>query len=492
MARKQQGNYRKSRKDFDQVARKVVQIGFLLLFLYPLFPVIYKRLTYQPVGTLTSWLLPWDPLLFIGAVLKGSWGWLVIGAPLFLLVLTFVFGRVFCGWICPVGTLLDIVRSLAFWQRHRKIVRQRRISTRGNSRLRYYLLIGVVFGGIVSIQFLGLLDPLVIFQRFTTSLVTNWFAFQQPAPRVLLSAVSFILIGIVLLELWQPRFWCRNLCPLGALLSLVSRFSLLKRVVSQTCTNCGECRIDCPMGAIPRNARETRYADCTFCLECQPACPRKGINFRLGHQSSRQDSGEVPLEKIGGTSQSGEYQAGVTRRDVLGGVTAGVLGMAAAPLLDLAGQRKIIRPPGALPEDEFLRTCIVCQECVRVCPTGGLRPTLFEGGLIAIGTPQLIPRQGGCSLNPSCPNLCAKVCPVGAILPTAPADLKLGLAVVDHSLCLAWDQGVKCLVCVEACLNHAALAYQGRVVVDPNKCSGCGRCENGCPVPGSAIRVQPL
>jgi ferredoxin-type protein NapG/ferredoxin-type protein NapH len=76
--------------------------------------------------------------------------------------------------------------------------------------------------------------------------------------------------------------------------------------------------------------------------------------------------------------------------------------------------------------------------------------------------------------------------------PIQPEQLKIGLARVDHSLCLAWDQGTRCLVCVEACLNNAAQAYQGRVTVDPQKCTGCGRCESGCPVAGSAIRVYPL
>ncbi len=182
----------------------------------------------------------------------------------------------------------------------------------------------------------------------------------------------------------------------------------------------------------------------------------------------------------------------VSRRQMIGGLAAGAAGVALTPAIALTGQSQVIRPPGALPEDEFVRKCIVCQECVRVCPTGGLRPTLLEAGLAGIGTPQLLPRQGGCSLNPSCPNLCAQVCPVGAIRPTAPEDLKIGLAHVDRAMCLAWDQEVKCLVCVEACLVNAAQFYNGRVTVDPQRCTGCGRCEIGCPVVGSAIHVRPV
>ena len=110
--------------------------------------------------------------------------------------------------------------------------------------------------------------------------------------------------------------------------------------------------------------------------------------------------------------------------------------------------------------------------------------------MAAAGTPRLVPRAGACALNPSCPNLCAQVCQVGAIRPIPREEMELGLAEVDHPLCLAWDQGVKCLVCVEACLVEAAQVYNGRIVVDPTRCTGCGRCENACPVAGGAIHVK--
>ena len=193
----------------------------------------------------------------------------------------------------------------------------------------------------------------------------------------------------------------------------------------------------------------------------------------------------------GGDSSTRRVGARLSRREVLGGAAAGLAGLAISPLTGLNQTQSLIRPPGAMPETQFLRTCILCQECVRVCPTGGLRPAFLEGGLAAIGTPHLVPRQGGCALNPSCPDLCAQVCPTGALQLIRPDQLKLGLASVDHSLCLAWDQGARCLVCVEACLVKAARVYQGRIVIDPQACTGCGRCECGCPVAGSAIRVIP-
>jgi MauM/NapG family ferredoxin protein len=174
-------------------------------------------------------------------------------------------------------------------------------------------------------------------------------------------------------------------------------------------------------------------------------------------------------------------------------MVAGGIGLAAVPVLSLAKPKTgLVRPPGALSESEFLQTCVTCQECIRACPSQALRPALLEGGLTSIGTPYLSPRQGACSFNPSCPQICAQVCPVGAIRSIPVSQMKTGAARVDHKACLAWDQGVKCLVCVEACLLDAARSINGRIIVDAEKCSGCGRCESGCPVTGSAIRVFPL
>lgn len=499
----------------DRLARRIVQIGFLALFLYPLLIVAYQRVTFRATPTFTSWLLPWDPLLLAGHVAQRQWPTLVIGAPLLLLALTVILGRFFCGWVCPIGAVLDLIRPLLFW-RKRKAAKPRTtrldaagqpitpfaarlFPPRANSPLRYYLLIGVLAGGVLSLQPLGLLDPLVIFHRTATTLANNVFALRLPPLRAVFSVVSLIFVGIVALELWQPRFWCRNLCPLGALLSIFSRFSLLNRRVSSACTLCGDCQRVCAMNAIPRREpHNTDYAACTFCLECESACPNTGIAFVFGTLAGKEwrrtrDVAASAGPRLGGTYVAKAHPVGkLTRREMLGGMAAGVAGVALAPAVQLGQRGGVLRPPGALPEEEFIRTCILCQECVRVCPTGGLKPIALDGGLARLGTPHLVPLTGACTRNPSCPHLCAQVCPVAAIRPIPPEAVKIGRAVVDHALCLAWDQQVKCLVCVEACLVEAAQMYNGRIIVDPTRCTGCGRCENACPVAGSAIHVRPL
>ncbi len=135
----------------DRLARRMVQWGFLFLFLFPLVPLIYKRLTFQPASAYASWLLPWDPLLALGNLLDRNISALIIGAPLFLLALSLVLGRSFCGWVCPLGTLTDLVQPLAFWHR-KKPSRPGVVKSRRNSRLRYLILVLALGGALLSIK----------------------------------------------------------------------------------------------------------------------------------------------------------------------------------------------------------------------------------------------------------------------------------------------------------------------------------------------------
>ncbi len=489
-----------SRGRSDQLARRMVQLGFLFLFLFPLFPLIYKRLDFLDFTTeYASWLLPWDPLLALGNLVNRNTSALVIGAPLFLLAFSLLLGRSFCGWICPLGTTVDLLQPLAFWHGRRKRLRSR-INEQRNSRLRYLFLVAALGGAALSIQLLGLIDPLIIFGRAAIAAIVNLSSSQQALERGGLTYFSILFIAILVLEFWQPRFWCRHLCPEGALLSLVSRFSLLNRRVSAACSNCVLCRRVCPMDAIPQDAHNTDYSDCTFCLKCESACIENGIRFGFGPLALAvwRPSPHTTLSgKI--DRHHGEYIASsspipggkLTRRNFLQGIAAAVIGLAIPPLSLLEKLPDPLRPPGALSETEFSNVCIACQECIRVCPTHGLQAAFLQSGLSKLGTPELVPRLGGCSLGISCNHLCQQVCPEHAILPVDPKKFKIGTAQVNRSLCLAWDQGVKCLVCIEACQYKAAIPYQGKVTVDPNDCVGCGFCESGCPVPGSAIHVRP-
>ena len=479
----------------DKIARKVVQLSFLALFLYPFVLLAYKKITTEGTPTLTSWLLPFDPLLYLAWSLRNMTLTLAITLPLLLVVLTLFGGRFFCGWVCPLGTLFDLVSGLAFWrQRQRGKLhgpgKAARLLTLpgGNSYFKYWLLAAAIVLSLGSLQLAGLLDPLVVFNRLAVVVMSDGFSLGSLAFGVYLS-FSFLAVVLIGLELWKPRFWCRHLCPQGALLALLAPYTLLNRKVSDACNDCTLCYRVCAMRAIPMDDyRHTNRGDCTLCLDCEPVCPKKAISFGLGNlRSAHQPGGEPAVASRQSIVSS--LRPLLSRREVLGSAAAGGLALALVPGIRGLPKRPIVRPPGALPEAEFVSTCIVCQECVRVCPTNGLQPALLEAGIGAVGTPYLAPRKGGCLLNRSCPNLCAKVCPVGAIVEIDQAKMRVGLAKVERDRCLAWAQGVKCLVCVEACPTDAATPHQGRVFVNPQKCSGCGICEQACPVVDSAIHV---
>jgi ferredoxin len=154
----------------------------------------------------------------------------------------------------------------------------------------------------------------------------------------------------------------------------------------------------------------------------------------------------------------------------------------------------LLRPPGALPEDEFLDTCIRCGECMKVCPTNGLQPAVTEAGMEGFWSPLLVPRIGECTQN--C-NLCSEVCATQAIQPFTVAEknfLFIGTAVIDRSACIVWNSDKPCLICDEYCSYHA-LKWKNvdgvrRPFVNEAVCTGCGICESACPIqPLAAIRV---
>ncbi|MDI7274565.1 MAG: 4Fe-4S binding protein, partial [Anaerolineae bacterium] len=338
----------------DKFSRKVVQLGLLALFLYPFLPLIYRRLTYRQAPVVLSWLLTWDPLLFLARLPRLGQGALIVGGPLLVVALTFVAGRFFCGWVCPVGTVLDLVRPLFLW-RWRRRPRQGRLervlaSPDGNSYLRYALAFVALVLSLLSLKLVGLLDPLVVFHRTATMAFSDWLALRSPGLDLHLAG-SLLFVAIIALEAWRPRFWCRHLCPQGALLGWLSRWSLLNRRVSQACHYCGKCRDVCPMGAIPKEPHDTSYQDCHFCLACEAACPQRAISFGFGPlawarwQARRRERGSTAHEAGKACGFPGGYVPAertraerllglrVGRRVLAGGVVAGAGTLALWPLL---------------------------------------------------------------------------------------------------------------------------------------------------------------
>jgi ferredoxin len=313
--------------------------------------------------------------------------------------------------------------------------------------------------------------------------------------------VLLLILGVFALNLVQPRFWCRYLCPLGALLGLVSRVSWLRYHVSQAdCVACKKCVTVCPTGAIdPERQFAADLSDCNQCLKCREKCPVGAISFRW-HRFQRPRVRWPRLRWPRGWRDETAFDP--SRRRALG-----LFGAALACALLIryvpwsrAAPRMAVRPPGSA-EAELLSHCVRCGECIKVCPTGGLQPTLFNGGIAGLWTPELVPRVGYCDYQ--C-NACGQVCPSRAIpqlLLEQKQQTVIGQAIIDEQRCLPWAEGTDCSVCWELCpvphsairLVHRRRGGRGGVLcpeVIPDLCIGCGVCENKCPVDGeAAIRV---
>jgi ferredoxin len=305
-------------------------------------------------------------------------------------------------------------------------------------------------------------------------------SFTQPnyLQGVFIGSLFFFILGINLIE---RRFWCKYLCPLGAFFGLVSRYSLLKREVSEECTSCGMCSAACQGGALPGAGKEWMNTECLACFNCDDVCPVNAVNFGFGRKT-------VPSMDL-------------VRRNVVLSLLSGVV---AVPIMRSTPfskegytNPKLIRPPGSLEEKEFLKRCVKCGECMKVCITNGLQPTLLEAGFEGIWSPQLIPRIGYCEYRCT---LCGQVCPSGAIqrLPLEEKiKVRIGLAMIDKGRCLPYAHSTPCIVCEEVCPTpEKAIWFEEAIVknkdgnemllkqprVDLDLCIGCGICEAKCPV----------
>jgi ferredoxin len=311
------------------------------------------------------------------------------------------------------------------------------------------------------------------------------------------SLFLILFLSIVLLGLAHRRYWCRNLCPLGATLSLASMGSYFQRRVLEGCTVCGICQRGCRMGAITQEGVATQAGECILCMECQEVCPSNAIRFT--------DKGLPRIEEVD-----------LSRRGL---VTACLMSVGSAPMWKFnfpwrsgRGGHRLIRPPGSLPEEEFLAKCVRCGECLRVCKTNGLHPTVLEAGLEGAWTPRLIPRIGHCEYTCT---LCSQVCPSGAIKPQElpkKQSLAIGKANIDHTRCIPWVAYARlpelqenwkdhnCAVCEEVCpVPTKAIHFnvykdeKGRELRRPfvreEICTGCGFCEYACPVVGKSALI---
>ncbi|HOD66024.1 MAG TPA: 4Fe-4S binding protein [candidate division Zixibacteria bacterium] len=483
-----------------------------------------------------------DPLVGLANLLANGTVYSGLLLGLVVLLPTIFFGRFFCGWVCPLGSLnhwLSEVRSERAANRGARKIEANRY--RGYQRIKYYLLLVFLGAALAGVLQIGLLDPIALLARSLGTVVLPALHVAAEGVRDAVAAVGFapltnaaqrvydtlgplvlpfrpqffhalltigaLFVAILWLNRLFTRFWCRGICPLGALLGLFSRlavFGLEKNAAS--CDHCNKCLLHCQGADNPDVGSAWRQEECVLCLNCQAACPHGSLRFRFFPRLEGTRDNPAPVRT-----------PHLTRRKVLGSLAGG---LALFPLFRAGDAFSanpnplLIRPPGAPPEDDFLARCIRCGQCMRVCPNNALHPTLLESGFEGLWTPVLIPRIGYC--EPSC-TLCGQVCPTGAIEELtlsekvgdrATPGVHIGTAFVDRGRCLPWAMAIPCIVCEEWCpvspkaiYLREEIAYDRngdavnvkRPFVDPAICNGCGACEFACPVADqAAIRVSSV
>jgi polyferredoxin len=514
-------------------SRRVSQVFFLFLFLFLLVRTEFRgsfsggatvRMPYPVEGFLLA-----DPFVALMTFLSSHTVYRALWWSVGMVAITLVFGRIFCGWICPFGTLHHFFAWL-FPNPKSGTGGSRRVRanmTHPYQNAKYYLLGAFLVAAVCGSAIGGLFDPICICVRAIGLAVlpainyvtgrgldqvsqTNIHLLQQGSDvtRDALVAtvlqpkqyffhqtwvIGGLLFAVLLANRWIPRFWCRALCPLGATLGLIARNALFGMEKDHSkCTDCNLCLVDCQGADSPQGGVKWKQDECHMCLNCETACPEDVIKFRF-----------LPNRRSMTLAQDG-----MDRRKVL---VAAATGAAVLPLarasdtLDSNYYDRLIRPPGSVPEREFMERCIRCAECMKVCPNNALHPAFLESGIEGFWTPILIPRIGYC--EPSCV-LCGQVCPTGAIQKITedhklgnPARhieaIKLGTAFYDHGRCLPWSMATPCIVCEEFCPTspksiwveeidvpdrNGHMVHVQRPHVDPQLCIGCGACEKVCPV----------
>ncbi|MEJ2411579.1 MAG: 4Fe-4S binding protein [Anaerolineales bacterium] len=495
--------------------RKLSQFFFLGVFL-ALFLWSRREFYLNPAagsefkGKLVNLPLQLDPLVMTAQILASRTLLSAAALALITIGITLILGRVWCGWFCPIGTVLDWV-PVRSWKKSRPMIPE------GFRSIKYILLLVILIAAALTNLSLLIFDPLTIGYRTLTAAV--WPALDKGITALELSLLKIPFLipavsafdslirpaifpphpavyrfgllyfgffaAVVGLNALAPRFWCRYLCPLGGFLGALGKFSLVHCEISESCTLCGNCLPSCPTGAIQKGERIfCDPGECTMCLTCAVDCP----------------TGQVTFPARSTTFLHQPYDLDRRKALISLGTAAVGVGLLESGWLSSGHSSKLIRPPGA-ENEALLSTCIRCGECSTVCPTNAIQMAVLEGGPGGFWTPVVVPRIGYCDY--SC-RACGQVCPVDA-LPTLTLEEKrkqvIGKAEIDRDRCLPWAENTECIVCEEMCpipdkaieleiADIQTATGEWKVIQRPKVirelCIGCGICENKCPAVGEA------
>ena len=464
-------------------------------------------------GAAHAWLGWMAKVQFLPAVLALNFGVVAI-----LLVLTLLFGRVYCSVICPLGVMQDIISWI-----HGKTKKKNRFRfsySPAINWLRYGVLALFIVALVAGLHSLvALVAPYSAYGRIASNLLApvyqlgnNFFAWiaERAGSYAFYStevwirsgatfAVAAATFAVVAVLAWKHgRTWCNTICPVGSVLGLFSRFSVFAPVIdTEKCRNCGLCGKHCKSSCINMKEHEIDYSRCVACMDCIETCKEGAIHYacRYGKKGSPSPAqGNVDKSKRAFLVSSAIATTAVAAKAQEMKVDGGLAEIERATKPER--QTRIV-PAGSLSLKNFADHCTACQLCVSVCPNQVLRPST---SLMTLMQPEMSYERGYC--RPECTK-CSDVCPAGAIRPISveeKSSTQIGHAVVCLDNCVVNTDEVSCGNCARHCPAGAISMVRKNPddpkslripVVNEERCIGCGACENLCPArPFTAIHVE--
>ncbi len=455
-------------------------------------------------GTFHAWFGWMAKIQFVPAVLAINFV-VVIG----LIIITLLFGRVYCSVICPLGVFQDLFSGFTS-----RIKKHRFNYLKNMPILRCVILLIFIILLITFPPIARLIEPYSAFGRMAANLFAPLYAwcnnllayFAERAQSyafysvdvwvkslssLIIAAVTFVVIAA--LAVWKGRIWCNTICPVGTMLGFLSRYAWLKPVIDHDkCNHCGLCTRNCKACCINPNDQSVDYSRCVACMNCISVCHKHAISYKHLKKATTAANEEQPdNSKRKFLAITALFAAGSVLEAKAQKVDGGLAVIEDKKVPD----RKLSPcPPGARSYNNFYHRCTSCQLCVAECPNHVLRPS---NKLTSLMQPEMSYERGYC--RPECTR-CSEVCPTGAIERISPVEkssIQIGHAVWIKENCLAYN-GSNCGNCARHCpvgaiqiLPAKEGSIQQTIVVNSERCIGCGACENLCPVrPLSAIYVE--
>lgn len=451
---------------------------------------------------------------FVPALLSLS-----VGLLLFLILLTLIFGRIYCSTICPMGILQDIVSRISKSVGKKK---KRYSYSPAKSIVRWsvvgFTVITFILGSTLVV---GLVDPYSAYGRIAVhvfkpvymlgnnlletifSSFDNYTFYRVDASILSVSSffISIITLSVILVLAWKHgRTWCNTICPVGTILGFLSRFSVFKvRINTAKCNGCGLCATKCKAACINSKEHAIDHSRCVDCFDCLESCKQKALVYApvLKRQQETSPNEEIPTKTKTDSSKRRFLVAGLATA----GAAPKLLSQVQQSIASLEGKKAYkkanpITPPGSVNREHFQQQCTSCHLCVSKCPSHVLKPAFMEYGLGGMMQPTVSFEKGFCNFDCT---VCGDICPNSAILPLSVEQkhlTQMGYVVFIEENCIVYTDGTSCGACSEHCPTQAIamVPYKDGLTiprVNTDICVGCGGCEYVCPArPYRAVYIE--